>query len=112
MSATRIRVQLQEGRNDLKSVTLTRHGLSYLDVAMAVRTLHENSEDLFPKRNDREAYRRATDNLVRTLYRAMTGRFQAVSAGNQFREQFQATREGRTAIYRIDVEIMGMLAVR
>lgn len=112
MSATRIRVQLQQGHHDLKSYTLTRHGISYLDVAMAVRTLHENTEDLFPKRNDREAYRRATDNLVKTLYRAMTGRFQVVSAGNQFREQFQATREGKTALYRIDVEFTGTLAVR
>ena len=110
MTVTRIRVQLQEGHNDLHSVTNLRHGMTYLEVAMAVRTLHANTCHLFPKRLDQIAYQRVIDRLCATLERAMRGRFAGKTAGNQFREQFPATREGKTAIYRVDVEVTGPLA--
>lgn len=109
MPQTRIRVQLQEGHNDLKSITNAGDALTYLQVAMAVRTLHDNTADLFPKKSDQLAYKSAADRLCQKLKQAMEGKFLAVTAGNQFREQFQATRDGRAKLYRIDVEINGEL---
>jgi hypothetical protein len=111
MSITRIRVQLQEGHNDIQSVTNERIGLTFLEIAMAVRTLHENTRDLFPKKNDQVAYDNAVERLCAELGRARSGRFIAQSAGNQFREKFQATRGGKTATYRIDIEVAGPIAV-
>lgn len=110
MAPSRIRVQLQEGHNDLHSIKNSGHGLTYLEVAMAVRTLHENTCDLFPGKIDQVAYERATNKLCQKLERAMKGQFAGRTAGNQFREQFSATRNGKRRTYRIDVEITGPLA--
>ena len=110
MTPTRIRVQLQQGRTDLGSVTNARVGLTYLEIAMAVRTLNANTRDQFPKKVDQMAYDAAANKLVRTLEQAMNSKFEARTAGNQFREEFWAAREGKRALYRIDVEIAGSVA--
>jgi hypothetical protein len=110
MTPTRLRVQLQQGLTNLDSVLNTRAGLTFLEIAMAVRTLHANTRDQFPKKIDQMAYDRAATKLVTTLEQAMQGRFEPRTAGNQFREEFWATRNGKRALYRIDVEVKGPIA--
>jgi hypothetical protein len=109
-TTSRIRIQLQTGSTNIKSVTNEGLGLTYLQVAMAVRTLHANTCDLFSKKTDQIKYEQAANTLCQTLERANNGRFEGRTAGNQFREEFWATRNGKTAMYRIDVEIKGSLA--
>ena len=109
MSETRIRVQLQEGHNDLHSVTNRGPTITYLQVAMALRTLYENSVDLFPRKSDQGSYRRAVDRLCDKMKQARDTKFEPSTGLNQFREEFTATREGKTRRHRVDVEITGPL---
>jgi len=84
--------------------------LTFLEIAMAVRTLHANTQGLFHKDVDRTAYGAAVDKLCNKFERARNTHFVAQTAGNQFREEFWATRNGSRAIYRIDVEVAGPIA--
>lgn len=106
---TRAVAQLQEGHNHLDSVKNQREGLTFTEVYMLVLTLHARTEGLFPNRTDQDAYRRAVEKLREHLARASRTQFSS-TGGNQFRETFQATRDGKRRTYRIDIEVSGRLA--
>ncbi len=104
-----MRVQLQTGNRDVVP-SLVMHGdvITYLQVAMMVRTLAETTVgwNVFTRKRDGEACIDAAFKLVRALERAMDGNHFA-GDGNVYRETFKATEKGRPAQYRLDVEVRG-----
>lgn len=107
MQETRVRVQLQTGDRDVVPAVVIHHiAVSYLTVAMMVRTIAENAvgHRIFTKKKDGEACIKAAFKLVSTLERAMIGKHTA-GDGNRYREEFRAHENGKPAIYRLDVEV-------
>ena len=80
--------------------------VSFLTVAMMVRTIAENAvgHRVFSKKKDGEACIKAAFKLVETLERAMNGKHSA-GDGNIYREEFRAHENGKLATYRLDVEV-------